>query len=502
MAILECKDLTKYYDRALGLDHLSLRLEPGRIVGLLGPNGSGKTTLLKIANGLLTPSSGQLLIDGKAPGPDTRRLVSYLPERTYLSDWMTVVQLLDFFCDFYPDFDREAAEHMLTALEISPTQRIKQMSKGTREKVQLILVMSRRTRLYLLDEPIGGVDPATRDYIIHTILTNFNPDSTLLISTHLIADVERILDDVVFISRGQLVLHQSVDQIRQERGCSVDDLFRRCSVMLSKLLKYELRASGRILLPVYALLLASAGCCSLFYKLAADHPYRTGAASVLMGLLMMAFWIFVVATGAITALLMIYRFYKNYMTDEGYLMFTLPVNRHQLIWAKLLSALLYTAASAVAVTLSILLVLLPIADWSGFWGDLGELLSSITESLHFGVPGPLLLLWIAVLAILTVFSGFLMVYAAIALGHSFSNHKILLSVVFFIAFSLAMQAAGLSSFAFQLTVGEQIIETSGSAASLLDGTRFLVIDSIETLVACGVFYTLTWYNLQKRLNLQ
>ena len=193
--------------------------------------------------------------------------------------------------------------------------------------------------------------------------------------------------------------------------------------MLSKLLKYELRASGRILLPVYALLLASAGCCSLFYKLAADHPYRTGAASVLMGLLNVAFWIFVVATGAITALLMIYRFYKNYMTDEGYLMFTLPVNRHQLIWSKLLSALLYTAASAVAVTLSILLVLLPIADWSGFWGNLGELLSSITESLHFGVPGPLLLLWIAVLAILTVFSGFLMVYAAIALGHSFSNHK-------------------------------------------------------------------------------
>ena len=174
MAILECKDLTKYYDRSLGLDHLSLRLEPGRIVGLLGPNGSGKTTLLKIANGLLTPSSGQLLIDGKAPGPDTRRLVSYLPERTYLSDWMTVVQLLDFFCDFYPDFDREAAEHMLTALEISPTQRIKQMSKGTREKVQLILVMSRRTRLYLLDEPIGGVDPPPET----TSSTPFSPTST------------------------------------------------------------------------------------------------------------------------------------------------------------------------------------------------------------------------------------------------------------------------------------------------------------------------------------
>ena len=226
MAILECKDLTKYYDRALGLDHLSLRLEPGRIVGLLGPNASGKTTLLKIANGLLTPSSGQLLIDGKAPGPDTRRLVSYLPERTYLSDWMTVVQLLDFFCDFYPDFDRNAAEHMLSALDVSPRLRIKQMSKGTREKVQLILVMSRRARLYLLDEPIGGVDPATRDYIIHTILTNYNENASLVISTHLIADVENVLDDVIFINKGRVLLQQSVDQIRQEKGCSVDELFR------------------------------------------------------------------------------------------------------------------------------------------------------------------------------------------------------------------------------------------------------------------------------------
>ena len=226
MPILECNGLTKSYGHALALSGVNLAIEPGRIVGLLGPNGSGKTTLIKLANGLLTPTAGEILIDGMAPCKETKKIVSYLPERTYLSTWMNVTQLLDFFCDFYPDFDREAAEHMLTALEISPTQRIKQMSKGTREKVQLILVMSRRTRLYLLDEPIGGVDPATRDYIIHTILTNFNPDSTLLISTHLIADVERILDDVVFISRGQLVLHQSVDQIRQERGCSVDDLFR------------------------------------------------------------------------------------------------------------------------------------------------------------------------------------------------------------------------------------------------------------------------------------
>lgn len=226
MAILECEHLTKYYDRVRALNDVSFAVEPGRIVGLLGPNGSGKSTLIKLANGLLTPDSGHIRIDGVAPGPGSRSLVSYLPERSYLSDWMKVVELLDLFCDFYPDFDRSAAEQMLTALHISPTLRIKQMSKGTREKVQLILVMSRRAKLYLLDEPIGGVDPATRDYIIHTILTNYNPEAALLISTHLIADVENVLDDVIFIQNGQITLQQPVDQIRQERGCSVDQLFR------------------------------------------------------------------------------------------------------------------------------------------------------------------------------------------------------------------------------------------------------------------------------------
>ena len=159
-------------------------------------------------------------------GPGAKELVSYLPERTYLSGWMNVVQLLDFFCDFYPDFDRNAADHMLTALEISPKLRIRQMSKGTREKVQLIMVMSRAARLYLLDEPIGGVDPATRDYILSTIISNYNPDAAVVISTHLIADVEKVLDEVVFIDRGHLVLQSSVDQIREEKGMSVDALFR------------------------------------------------------------------------------------------------------------------------------------------------------------------------------------------------------------------------------------------------------------------------------------
>ena len=207
-------------------ENLNLALPEGKIIGLLGPNGSGKTTLIKMLVGLLQPEKGSIRICGHEVGPESKAVVSYLPERTYLSGWMNVVQLLDFFCDFYPDFDRSAAEHMLTALEISPKLRIRQMSKGTREKVQLILVMSRRARLYLLDEPIGGVDPATRDYIIHTILTNYNENASLVISTHLIADVENVLDDVIFINKGRVLLQQSVDQIRQEKGCSVDELFR------------------------------------------------------------------------------------------------------------------------------------------------------------------------------------------------------------------------------------------------------------------------------------
>lgn len=226
MATWECKSLCKRYGNVQALDNVSFAVEPGRVVGLLGPNGSGKTTLIKLANGLLTPTGGELLINGQKPGKATRAQVSYLPDRPCLPEWMSAEKLLNMFADFYADFQRDKAQEMLEKLGIDPKQKIKQMSKGTREKVQLILVMSRKAELYLLDEPIGGVDPATRDYIIHTILTNFNPDSTLLISTHLIADVERILDDVVFISRGQPVLHQSVDQIRQERGCSVDDLFR------------------------------------------------------------------------------------------------------------------------------------------------------------------------------------------------------------------------------------------------------------------------------------
>ena len=226
MSVLTCNTLTKYYGHVTALDGVSFSIEPGRIVGLLGPNGSGKTTLIKLANGLLTPSSGELTVCGLQPGKESHALVSFLPERTAIPTWMSASQLLDFYGDFYQDFRRDAAEEMLQHLNISPRQRIKQMSKGTREKVQLIMVMSRAAKLYLLDEPIGGVDPATRDYILSTIIGNYNPEAAVVISTHLISDVEKVLDEVIFLNQGRLVLQSSVDDIREEKGMSVDALFR------------------------------------------------------------------------------------------------------------------------------------------------------------------------------------------------------------------------------------------------------------------------------------
>ena len=226
MATLECIGLTKRYGSTEALDSVNLTIKPGKITGLLGPNGSGKTTLIKLANGLLTPTSGKVLICGFEPGIETKKIVSYLPERLNIPTWMTVTQLLNYYQDFFPDFDLARAKTMLSGLSIDENMRIKAMSKGTREKVQLIMVMSRRAKLYLLDEPIGGVDPATRDYILNTIIANYDREASVVISTHLIQDVETVLDDVVFINQGRIVLRSTVDDIREKEGKSVDALFR------------------------------------------------------------------------------------------------------------------------------------------------------------------------------------------------------------------------------------------------------------------------------------
>ena len=224
--LLELKNVSKSYGPKKVLKNINLSIEEGKIVGLLGPNGSGKSTMIKLINDLLVPDSGEILIKGEKPGMASKKIIAYLPERTYLNQNWTVRETLSFFQDFYDNFDREKAKKLLKKLGIKETDALKTMSKGTKEKVQLILVMSRNADLYILDEPIGGVDPAARDYILDTILTNFKDGASILISTHLISDVERILDDVIFLSDGTIREHQSADQLRQKYDASIDQIFR------------------------------------------------------------------------------------------------------------------------------------------------------------------------------------------------------------------------------------------------------------------------------------
>lgn len=224
--LITANGLTKSYGTKLALDHMDLTVGRGRIVGLLGPNGSGKTTFIKLLCGLLHPTSGTLEINGNGPGVETKSVISYLPDRMYFADWMKACDLTDFFADFYGDFDRTKATEMFKALGIQSKDRLKTMSKGTKEKVQLALIMSRKAQLYLLDEPIGGVDPAARDFILNTILTNYNEDGTVMLSTHLISDIERVLDEAIFLQNGKVVRHDTVDNIREQEGKSVDQLFR------------------------------------------------------------------------------------------------------------------------------------------------------------------------------------------------------------------------------------------------------------------------------------
>ena len=224
--LLTCEGLTKHYGAKTALDGVDLHIGFGKIVGLLGPNGSGKTTLIKLANGLLQPNSGSIRIAGMKPGVESKAIVSYLPDADWLPGWMRVEQLVEMFGDFYKDFDPARANEMLANLELSSKDVLKTLSKGNREKVQLILAMSRNARLYLLDEPIGGVDPAARDYILHTILSNYSKDATVLISTHLIEDIEPVLDEVIFLKEGTVFAHRSVDEIRENEGMSVDAYFR------------------------------------------------------------------------------------------------------------------------------------------------------------------------------------------------------------------------------------------------------------------------------------
>lgn len=228
MELVECKELCKEFDQKPILKNINLTIPRGKIIGLLGKNGMGKSTLIKLMNDLLTPSSGEVLINGSKPGVDSKKIISYLPERTYLDKSMTIAQVFKFFEEFYENFNIEKATKLLKDLDLELNKKISQMSKGMQEKLQLILVMSREAELYILDEPLGGVDPATRDYILDTILSNFNEGASVIISTHLIADIERILDEVIFIDKGEIVLTSPADDLRKKQNASIDEIFRRC----------------------------------------------------------------------------------------------------------------------------------------------------------------------------------------------------------------------------------------------------------------------------------
>ena len=227
MKLLEVKELTKSFDNKVILKDVNFSLTKGKIVGLLGKNGAGKTTLIKLINDLLTPTSGEILVKGKNIGVETKKMISYLPERTYLNKQMKVSEVIDYFKDFYDDFDAKKAKKLLKDLDLDINEHLTKMSKGMQEKVQLVLVMSRKADLYILDEPLGGVDPATRDYILDTILSNFNEKASVIISTHLISDIERILDEVIFIDKGEIILQSDADKLRNKEKASIDEVFRR-----------------------------------------------------------------------------------------------------------------------------------------------------------------------------------------------------------------------------------------------------------------------------------
>ena len=227
MKLLEINNLNKSFDNKEILKDINLSIQSGKIIGLLGKNGVGKTTLIKLINDLLTPTSGEILIKGQKIGVETKKVISYLPERTYLNKQMKVSEVISYFGDFYDNFDSEKAKKLLKDLDLDINQKLTQMSKGMQEKVQLVLVMSRNADLYVLDEPLGGVDPATRDYILDTILSNFNENASVIISTHLISDIEKILDEVIFIDKGEIVLHSDADKLRNKENASIDEIFRR-----------------------------------------------------------------------------------------------------------------------------------------------------------------------------------------------------------------------------------------------------------------------------------
>ena len=499
MAILECKGLCKSYGAEPALDRVDLSVEPGHIVGLLGPNGSGKSTLIKLANGLLTPDAGEILIDGKAPCRETKKIVSYLPERTYFADWMTALQLLAFFGDFYDDFDRDAAVQMMQRLGIQPKQQIKQMSKGTREKVQLILVMSRKAKLYLLDEPIGGRRrPCDARFHSQHHYQQLQPRGR---RRHLHAPDR---------GRGEHPRRRGVSQPRPSAAAVVGrraarqggQIGGRCVSggiqMLGKLLKQDFRATARIMLPLYAAVPVLGLFTNLITRLCENqNGFLIRAIGALVSFV---FSLSLIAAVVTTVVLMILRFYRNLMTDEGYLMFTLPVSTTELIFSKLIVSIVWFLGTFAVDALGLLL-----SGTLGGYEDIVRFRFAFTFGAPYSMPtitqaqAGWLTVGVVVLVVLCGLALCLMTYAAMAIGQSFKKNKGLMSVVFF----------------FVLWIGTRLLLALifgafyGSATSAVN--TMTVLQALWTVLGCACvgalafcagFFFLTHGMLRKHLNLQ
>ena len=494
--IVTLTNLTKTYNGIPALRDVTMSIPSGKIVGLLGPNGSGKTTLIKILNGLLQPTSGLVTINGFHPSPITKAQVAYLPDITYLDESKTIQYYLDFFQDFYADFRYPLALQLLEDLKLQPDLRLKDLSKGNKEKVQLILVMSREAKLYLLDEPIGGVDPASRDYILKTIINQYSEDASVIISTHLIADIESVLDEVVFLKYGQIELQGDTDNIRQAHGKSIDKLFRRDVPQLGgmsmfwKLVKYELQSVRKWYLGIYGIaILLSIPLGLMLQKLTVtfEHIHKEPS------LLFMAFFtLIVIATivvwGTIyiaTIVLIIKRFATSVFGREGYLTNTLPVSAHQLILSKLLAAFILDTISSLVVLASIGIIAafnLDIKDILLTTSYFGQILKEM-GALYLFIPS----------IILGKISGILFYYLCISIGNLFNTNKVRMGFVAYFTIQAILFFIG-----FFFGIGAAL---TGNATNTVINNSSYIFSLVQSLVLIAASYFGTYYIMTKHLNL-
>ena len=519
--LVEIVNLTKKYGANVAVNNLTVSLPKGKIIGLLGPNGSGKTTLIKMLNGLLTPTEGTIMIDGNYVGPATKSKVAYLPDRTYLTMNQTIREILDFFQDFYTDFSRERAEEMLKSLGIDPSVKMRTLSKGTKEKVQLILVMSRNASLYILDEPIAGVDPAARDYILRTIINNYNPEATVLISTHLIEDVEQVLDEVIFMRYGQLVLYTSVDNIREEKGKSVLQGGVR---MLGKLMKYEWKniwkAGTLMLLGMF--IVTVIGCVVLQMPGVAEFFDSNDVNGVQTWLMISSFVatliLYVIMLLASTWGMLIFlgiRFYRSMYTDEGYLSHTLPVTANQLFLSKILvSGVWYLfisigiGISVVALVVSLMTGLLNIGELSSvltqYNGNIWEFLADAfyelgrtyeeemgINLLHYGIT--LLLTYVA-----GPFITMVTLFGALTIGQLSSKHKGLMGILAYAGLTILSSIIG-STVQSAFMFGTNVMSSSGGFS--VTTNMVYDINVITSLLIAAIMYGVSYYIMNRKLNL-